>query len=100
MSDERDARIKHATRVVEDIVNEGYSPIEMRVGWNVADKSAFLKVTFLQVPDDASLEEFQALAAAYWRSASAERDGAGTAAGDVTAGDGDATAGDGDGGTR
>jgi hypothetical protein len=66
MNDERDIRLKHATRVVEDIVNEGYSPIEMRVGWNVAEKSAFLTITFLQIPEDATLEEFQALAAAYW----------------------------------
>jgi hypothetical protein len=66
MNDERDIRLKHATRVVEDIVNEGYSPIEMRVGWNVAEKSAVLTITFLQIPEDATLEEFQALAAAYW----------------------------------
>jgi hypothetical protein len=87
MSDTREAKVRHVTRVVEDIVGEGYSPIEMRVGWNAADKSAFLTITFLQVPDDATLEEFQALAAAYWLASAS--DGAGTDAGDATAGDGD-----------
>jgi hypothetical protein len=67
MSDERAARLKHTVRVVEDIVNEGYAPIEMRVGWNAADKSAFLTITFLQIPDDATIAEYQELAAAYWK---------------------------------
>jgi hypothetical protein len=66
MSNERDARIKHTTRVIEDIVDNGYAPIEMRISSDVETKSAVLTITFLQIPEDATLEEFQALAAAYW----------------------------------
>jgi hypothetical protein len=66
MSDERDARVKHTTRVIEDIVDNGYAPIEMRISSDVETKSAVLTITFLQIPEDATLEEFQALAAAYW----------------------------------
>ena len=72
MTNERDAKVKHVTRVVEETVDAGYSPIEMRISWDVATKSAVLTVTFLQVPEDATLEEFQALAAAYWQTKGAQ----------------------------
>jgi hypothetical protein len=66
MSDERDARIKHTTRVIEDIVDNGYAPIEMRISSDVETKSAVLTITFLQIPDAATIEQYQELAAAYW----------------------------------